>query len=249
MPASLYTAHKPRRRDVDGSPEQVFGNNDPIQAMLNMIIAYTLAAIGLPNVNGKMMWIYFPCIHKDLEGRPVTIVGNASNKKGKFALVEIPINELNFFALVGRDADIPRMGWGRGPNPVPADRLEGTPWADQTDVSVALIQGFIPIYFGMTVPNVNIFDEDAEAAFTQLGPGYAQWHKYVKDARGANANDILSLVDSISTAGDDAQYIQTGDRAISDRGPIYSITNVDDEFYPEIAEKVRDLFCVHTCRV
>ena len=62
MPASLYTAHKPRRRDVDGSPEQVFGSIDPIQAMLNMIIAYTLAAIGLPNVNGKMMWIYFPCI-------------------------------------------------------------------------------------------------------------------------------------------------------------------------------------------
>ena len=136
------------------------------------------------------------------------------------------------------------MGWGRGPNPIPVNRLEGTPWADQTDVSVALIQGFIPIYFGMVIPNVNIFEEEAEAAFTQLGPGYVEWHEYVKDARGTNANEILSLVDSISTAGDDAQYIQTGDRVISSRGPIYSISHVDNDIYPEITEEIRGPFCL-----
>ena len=242
MTADLYTASKLRRRDVNGSPEQVFGNKDPIQAMLNMIIACTLAAIGMADVNGKMIWIYFPCIHNDLEGKPVAIVGNVSDKKGTCALVEIPLSELNFFSIIGRDADIPRVGWGRGPNPIPVDRLEGTPWAGQTDVSVALIQGFIPIYFGMVIPNVNIFDEDAEAAFAQLGPGYVEWHGYMKDARGTNANEILTLVDSISTAGDDAQYIQTGDRVISSRGPIYSISYVDNDIYPEIAEKVRGPF-------
>ena len=239
MPVDLYTASKPRRQDVTGSPEQTFGSNDPIQSMLNMIMAFTLAAIGMPNVNGKMIWIFFPCIHKDLEGRPVSIVGNVSNKKGTFALVEIPLSEINFFSIIGREAVIPRVGWGRGPNLIPEPRLKDTPWEGKTDVGAALVQGFLPIYFGQEVPDVNIFDEEAEAAFAHLGPGPAAWHKYVKEARGPNANDILSLTDSISTAQEDAQYLQTGDRVISNRGPIYSINHVDADIYPEIAEKVR----------
>ena len=108
---------------------------------------------------------------------------------------------------------------------------------------MALIQSFIPIYFGQVIPNVNIFDEDVEAAFTHLGPVSAAWHKYVKEARGPNANDILALTDSISAAQEDTQYLQTGDRVISNRGPIYSINHVEADIHPEIAEKIRGSCC------
>ena len=99
------------------------------QLLPNIMIGdRTLAAIGMADVNGKMIWTSSPCISRDLEGRPASIVGNVSNKKDMFSLVELPLRELDLFSLMDCDAVIPRTNWGQGPNPIPEARLEGTPW-------------------------------------------------------------------------------------------------------------------------
>jgi hypothetical protein len=94
---SYYTDSYKKRPDIMGAPDQVFKFNNFLEYLLGGIKANTIPAIGTLN-SGSMciQYLYAPQVHYDLSGTPLAIVGNSSNKKGKFSLIK---NDIASFRL------------------------------------------------------------------------------------------------------------------------------------------------------
>ena len=164
-----YSSSKPFNNDVTGLPPQVYAMKCVMTYILKLIGAGNLCALGAPDFNGTMMFLFFPHIKKDIEGDPEGIVGNVSNSKGEYSLVFIPLDAFQYFAVVG-DSSLP--GSVRGPAPIPLDSLKDSPWKDLENIFFGLFPCWIPFYFGQDIPEINILAPGADLVFKALGSGY-----------------------------------------------------------------------------
>ncbi len=102
---SYFTKSFPKRGDITGSPDQAFNTSSTRKGYYNYIlggiIAGTIAAIGtLSHESNNFIFLLALQIHWDLGGKPLGIVGNASNKMGKFSCVYIKLTNLKYFPYI-----------------------------------------------------------------------------------------------------------------------------------------------------
>ena len=97
-----YTDFHPKRGDISGLNGQAFRKGkDVLSYVIGGIKAKTIAAIGTVTPGSSIVqYLYSPRIHHDLGGEPKLIVGNASNRLGKFSCVYTPIESLKLFACI-----------------------------------------------------------------------------------------------------------------------------------------------------
>ena len=127
---SKFSTSKPRRGDVDGQPTQVYEfPNGTKNYFLNTIEAGTLAALGGFDSQGEIGYLVNPHVLKDLQGRPVAIVGNMSNDKGDYTLAKVLIENVGEHFTVFAEPDTFPEGQ-RG-----AESITGTKYLDDTPFS------------------------------------------------------------------------------------------------------------------
>ena len=95
--SNLYSTSMPKRPEVCGSADQVykFASDKPKQYIINAIKAKTISALGSTDTNCNTHYLYNPHVHCDLQGAPLSIIGNMSNNKGEFMHGVINIDSLN----------------------------------------------------------------------------------------------------------------------------------------------------------
>jgi hypothetical protein len=86
---SFFTKLLPKHPEVMGSPNQVFSfAKDFVTMVLKLIQTKTIAALSTVTPwSTTLQYLFDPMIHHNLTGNPTTIIGNSSNKQGKFSLV------------------------------------------------------------------------------------------------------------------------------------------------------------------
>ncbi len=98
---SYYTDSYQKRPDITKAPDQVFKFNNFLVNLLGGIKANTISAIGTLNSGSmRIQYLYAPQVHYDLSGTPLAIVGNSSNKKGEFSLIEVDIASFCLFPFI-----------------------------------------------------------------------------------------------------------------------------------------------------
>ena len=126
--STLYTKLLPKCPDILVTKDQAFGHK--------LINATNVAAIGMISpVNLLVQCLCGPKIHTDLAGKPLTIVGNAINKLGKFSFAMIPLSSVKmFFSVVekGGDADLFEHG-----DDIPNEFCKDTKWQDSPSAHAA----------------------------------------------------------------------------------------------------------------
>ena len=96
---STFTNLHPKWGDITGSNNQAFGTvANLLEYVIVGIKGKTIAAIGMI-VHGTraVQYLYAPCIHINLGGKPISIIRNASNKLCKFTCVIMFLASLKFF--------------------------------------------------------------------------------------------------------------------------------------------------------
>jgi hypothetical protein len=101
MDEVLYSTSKPRRSDVTGVANQVYGMDDFVEVAIKTIRANNVSAISYIYARGHFLHIYAPRIYENIQGEPTEIVGNASNVQGEFRMVKIKIKDLKLFPIIG----------------------------------------------------------------------------------------------------------------------------------------------------
>ena len=100
--STLYTKSLPKCQDISGTKDQAFGHKlkflDYVVGAINAKNVATISMI-LPG-NLLVQYLCGPKIHTNLAGKPLTIVGNTSNKLGKFFLAMIPLSSVKMFVSV-----------------------------------------------------------------------------------------------------------------------------------------------------
>ena len=95
-----YTTSIPKRPDITGKPDQVFQFENFMDHLIGGIRAGTIAALGTV-VPGSLslQYLYAPQLHCNLSGKPIAIIGNFSNKPGKFTMIKIDVASIRDFPL------------------------------------------------------------------------------------------------------------------------------------------------------
>jgi hypothetical protein len=102
---SYFTKLLPKRGDITGPPNQAFNMNSTRKGyydyILRGITAGTIAAIvTLSHESNNFVYLFAPQIHRDLGGKPLGIVDNASNKMDEFSCVCIKLTDLKYFPYI-----------------------------------------------------------------------------------------------------------------------------------------------------
>lgn len=243
-----YTERYPKRADITGSHEQAFGLNTKFtQTIVNSIKANTVAAIGIVATGSlQVQYIFAPKVFTKPDGTPVSILGNASNVIGEFALTSLPLASTTLFPCIIQKEDGCALSQGKD---LTNELLQGTSWCDdeETYACVAVPNVFF-IYFGQNIPMGRISSDATKAAFKLLGPGYDSWVKTAAEAIEVD-DDMDKVFDNGSAANGgkfDAFVAEffTNDRAksglpITRAPPTLSLTSVQSEEYPAIAMEIK----------
>ncbi len=98
--ATSYTTSIPKRPDLTGKPDQVFQFENFMDHLIRGIRAGTITALGTV-VPGSLslQYLYAPKLHCNLSGKPIPIIGNCSNKPGKFTMIKIDVASIRAFPL------------------------------------------------------------------------------------------------------------------------------------------------------
>jgi hypothetical protein len=95
--STLYTKSLPKGPDILGTKDQAFGHK---LNFLNYVPGASnaknvAASIGMNSPgNLSVQYLCGPKIHTDLAGKPLSIMGNTSNKFGEFSLEMIPLSSV-----------------------------------------------------------------------------------------------------------------------------------------------------------
>ncbi len=77
-----------------GAPDQVFKFGNFLDHLIGGIKANTISNIGTINPGSLCtQFLYAPQIHFNLASNPIALIGNLSNKMGKFSLIKINVEE------------------------------------------------------------------------------------------------------------------------------------------------------------
>ena len=153
------------------------------------------AAILFVNQNYKLQYLFYPQVHYNDDGEPVSIVGNASNSGEQMMLVEIDLTKsLQYFVCIfGSDREPAGLA---GPNKLPKAMLADTAWNDrEEDTMVAcLASKVVPIPFGTDPPYGPIMDEKVATAFEKMGTGYERYLDMIRTYKESSLADIKKIV-------------------------------------------------------
>jgi hypothetical protein len=87
---TTYMASFPKRSDITGAPDHVFKFDNFLDCLIGGIKANTISAIQTINPGSLCtQYLFTPQIHFNLAGKPIALIGNLSNKMGKFSLIKI----------------------------------------------------------------------------------------------------------------------------------------------------------------
>lgn len=77
-----------------------------VKSMVAAIDAGTVAALATINLGSAyIQYIFSPKVHKNLEGKPVAIVGNSSNTIDEYSLLRIDISCLQSFIAIDKRSE------------------------------------------------------------------------------------------------------------------------------------------------
>ena len=250
---SKFSTSKPRRGDVDGQPTQVYEfPNGTKNYFLNTIEAGTLAALGGFDSQGAIGYLVNPHVLKDLQGRPVAIVGNMSNDKGDYTLAKVLIENVGKHFTVFAEPDTFPEGQ-RG-----AESITGTKYLDDTPFSTANdrlyvvnMPCWIPFYHGMELPDGSYQDQTLFDTLDSLGTGYKIWGEAI--AKSFSDMDHLYATTEVSNkiiqGGQEeiTKYFYPKDSAVvpislGRNGPIVHRAQVKVDTCPNIAKKIAKYF-------
>jgi hypothetical protein len=242
----------PKRSDVIGSCEQVFGCGTVLHTtIVNSIKAGTVAAVGFVSGSLETQFIYNPQVHTKLDGTPTSILGNASNVIGEFTLVSLSLESVFLFPYIIRKEEHHALSPGRD---IPKELLAVTTWYeddDDTFVWTAVPNIFL-IYFGQDIPLGRISLDSTKTAFTNLGPGYALW---INLANGAieDEEDVQKIIDSGTGEGTDGTFLSFVNRyfhsdcdkygvKVRRVGPTTMLSLPQSNLYPTISDTIKKNF-------
>ena len=122
--SKLWTKSKKSHPQFVGSVDNLFGK--PLKdTLLKRIENGITAAILFINRNYKLQYLFYPQVHYNVDGEPVSIVGNASNSGEQLMLVEIDLTKsLQYFVCIFA-SDREPSGLA-GPNKLLKTMLSGT---------------------------------------------------------------------------------------------------------------------------
>ena len=145
-----------------------------MMTLVNAIHANTILAIRTVAFDMlQIQYIFDPKIYTKLDGTPISIIGNASNKMGEFSLVHLRIALIALFPCVIQKEliNIPPLG-----KYIPLDLLVGTSWENSNETfACAPVPNIFFTYFGQSLTTCRITSDTTKMAFQFLGPGYAAW--------------------------------------------------------------------------
>jgi hypothetical protein len=220
--------------------------------VLKLIQTKTIAALGTVTPGSTtLQYLFNPMIHHDFTGNLTTIIGNSSNKQGKFSLVKV---DIAFFCL------FPYLGPKRTFNAVllHGDKLTEELLNDTTDLKsfkepivATLVPNFFVIYYGKKVLHGNITTDELKAKMSKLGSGHEIWARVVDKTLSTNKLDnFLTVTDE---AKKDPLLIckhflpswdpLTSTQLASNNGPCETITNIQSNDYLQSATSSKGSFC------
>ena len=239
----------PKRPDIDGSPEQVFKYDTFHRSFVDGITNGAIAALGTVNIGSScLQYIFDPVIYKNLDGKVIAIIGNASNSIGEFSLVRVETYSLRYFAVINERAKL-HQSLTIGED-LSAELLAPTTvWDGKTGIAAAALPNFFPLYYGQEPVYGDLRSEEVQAKMAELGEGYKVWASSAAHAM-ANTDDTLTVVDSILSTKPDAnasivKYLHPtwvpnkSPQFASSNGPCGTLVNVPSDQYPQEAAKLK----------
>lgn len=243
---TLWNLTKPKHPEVDGSIVQICG--EPIrQSTFNWIKAGNLAGIVGVDFNGHLHYVWNPQIVNNLTGQPTKIIGNASNKKGEFSLIELNLGALKYFVLPMLKTQAPD-GMHSGTT-LTKVIYKDTKWKDNDEgtMVVSIIPKILPIFFGMDVPYGSLHEEDVAVLFSNLGTAYEAYVNAVLAHQTGNTSEHADTVVQVLKGMADglAEFVDAQiptRKEIGVNGPTIATIHANSSKYPEIAETIGKFF-------
>ena len=167
----MFTNLYPKCRDITGTAEQAFGSGTVFMTTLvNTIRANTISAIGTAAFDTlRVQYIFDPKIYTKLDGMPISIIGNASNKMGEFSLVHLCIASIALFPCVFQKEAAKILPLGKD---IPPDLLVGTSWENSTNMfACALVPNIFFTYFSQSPPTGCITSNSTKNGLPTPGHG------------------------------------------------------------------------------
>lgn len=243
---TLWNLTKPKHPEVDGSIVQICG--EPIrESTFNWIKAGNLAGIVGVDFNGHLHYVWNPQIVNNLTGQPTKIIGNASNKKGEFSLIELNLGALKYFVLPMLKTQAPD-GMHSGTT-LTKVIYKDTKWKDNDEgtMVVSIIPKILPIFFGMDVPYGSLHEEDVAVLFSNLGTAYEAYVNAVLAHQTGNTSEHADTVVQVLKGMADglAEFVDAQiptRKEIGVNGPTIATIHANSSKYPEIAETIGKFF-------
>jgi hypothetical protein len=245
-----------KRPEITGTKDQAFVHKKNfLNYLVGAIRAKTVAAIGMVAPGNLLVQdLCAPKVHTDLAGKPLAIVGNTSNKFGKFSLAMIPLSSVKmFFSIIERDNDVHLLNLIEHGDDIPNNFRKDTKWYESpaTHVGTVLPNVFL-IYFGQDVPLGPITSDDTKLAFERLGTGYETW-SIMAGAALEHLDNIDVVVENASKDNDRDEFNKFAKKYLcydlasagikaTRTGPCLSVTLVQLDDYPVLEAKIKREF-------
>ena len=84
MEIKYFSKSRPKHAETRGTPDQVFTGPTPISSLVNKISSSNCAAAFGPDIYGRATHAFAPSIRRNFSGKPVGIIGNASDASDEF---------------------------------------------------------------------------------------------------------------------------------------------------------------------
>ena len=250
-----FTESIPIRKDIDGSPEQVFKYQHFVRSLIASIEAGTIAAIGTVNMGSAyVQYIFNPKVYKDLQGKPTTIVGNSSDTIGEYSLLRVDISCIKNFVYIERQSAFDKS-FILGAT-IPEEFLKYTSWKDEAvPMAATILPNFFPIYFGQKLVYGDLRKEDTRIEFERLGVGYRLWAD-AADSAIQHFADTSMVIDSFAGDGADDEELDrnfklyfdstwdptTSTKIALNNGPCGTFDIVQSGDYPQEARAIANVF-------
>ena len=186
---TTFTNLHPKWGDITCTNDQTFGKvANLMEYVIGGIRGKTIVATGMiAHGTCDIQYLYAPCIHVNLGGKPISIIDNASNKLGKFPCIVLPISSLKLLPCITSKDDATLIAYR---DEFENNTLVNTKWhLANTPTARFLIPNFFIIYFGKNTPTGDITLDDVKMRLSKLGTGYDTWVTYATEALSTKHNN------------------------------------------------------------
>jgi hypothetical protein len=214
----------------------------------------TIAAIGtLSHESNNFIYLFTPQIYHDLGGKPLGIIGNASNKMSKFSCVYIKLTDLKYFPYIKSMTSMDARLKHTKVTLLDPEHLKFTKnFKGFTDpLRGTLLHVFFLIYFGQDIPQGSIGSDEEKSALAKLGHGYGLWLERASKAID-KFNEIEIVMDAYSAIDNMTEeafykkyfygHYNKENSLFVAKGPRGVITAVQSDAYPMEVKAIKKIF-------